>query len=183
VAPQHARFTQLGDGVYVEDMDSARGVYLWLREPLKLKNGDMFQIGQQRLRFVVQGNDAHPAPKASPDRTMAFVAAPAEAAAKPATLVRLNAKDEETDHYELHEPETLFGRSNGTYTFPDDPYLSSNHARIKRHDKDYFLEDLGSRNGTFMRIRKRALARDGDTLMLGKLLLRVLAERPADSRD
>jgi pSer/pThr/pTyr-binding forkhead associated (FHA) protein len=181
VAPQHARLTQLGDGVYVEDLGSPRGVYLWLREPHRLKDGDTFQIGQQRLRFVAHGSDVSFLRKASPDRTMAFFANPA--AAQLASLVKLNSKDEETDHYELRGPKTSFGRSKGTYTFPDDPYLSATHAQIKLHESHYFLEDLGSRNGTFARIRKRALARDGDTLMIGKQLLRVLAERSSDSRD
>ncbi len=181
VAPQHARLTQLGDGVYVEDLGSPRGVYLWLREPHRLKDGDTFQIGQQRLRFVAHGSDVSFLRKASPDRTMAFFANPA--AAQLASLVKLNSKDEETDHYELRGPKTSFGRSKGTYTFPDDPYLSATHAQIELHESHYFLEDLGSRNGTFARIRKRALARDGDTLMIGKQLLRVLAERSSDSRD
>jgi class 3 adenylate cyclase/pSer/pThr/pTyr-binding forkhead associated (FHA) protein len=182
IAPQHLRLTQLGEGVYVEDLGSPRGVYLWLREPHRLKDGDTFQIGQQRLRFVAHGNDVRFPTKVSLDQTMAFVADPSPAA-QPALLVKLNSKDEETHRYELRSPETSFGRSSGTYTFPDDPYLSATHARIKLHESQYSLEDLGSRNGTFARIRKRMLARDGDTLMVGKVLLRVLAERPAESRS
>jgi len=181
IAPQHMRLTQLGEGVYVEDLGSPRGVYLWLREPHRLKDGDTFQIGQQRLRFVAHGNDVRIATKVPPDQTMSFVAGPASTA-QLASLVKLNSKDEETDRYELRGPETSFGRSIGTYTFPDDPYLSATHARIKLHESQYSLEDLGSRNGTFTRIRKRALARDGDTLMIGKQLLRVLVERSPDSR-
>jgi pSer/pThr/pTyr-binding forkhead associated (FHA) protein len=180
IAPQHVRLTQLGEGVYVEDLGSTRGVYLWLREPHRLKDGDTFQIGQQRLRFVARGNDVHIPRGASLDQTLAFAADPASAPL--ASLVKLNSKDEETDHYELRGLETSFGRSKGTYTFPDDPYLSAAHARIKLHESHYFLEDLGSRNGTFARIRKRTLARDGDTLLIGKQLLRVLAERSAGSR-
>ena len=175
VAPQHARLTQLGDVVYIEDLGSPRGVYIWLREPHRLKDGDIFQIGQQRLRFAAHRKDVAHLNHVFPDRTMIF-GADGEAA-EVASVIRLNSKDEEADHYELHGHETSFGRSKGTYTFPDDPYLSATHARIKLHEKDYFLEDLGSRNGTFARIRKRALARDGDTLMIGKQLLRVLAER------
>jgi class 3 adenylate cyclase/pSer/pThr/pTyr-binding forkhead associated (FHA) protein len=181
IAPEHARLTQLGDGVYVEDLGSPRGVYVWLREPHRLKAGDIFQIGQQRLRFVAHGSDVRFPKKVSPDRTIAFVP-DAAATAQMASVVKLNSKDEETDHYELLGAETSFGRSKGTFTFPDDPYLSAAHARIKRRDGDYFLEDLGTRNGTFARIRKRALARDGDTLMIGNQLLRVLADRLTDSR-
>jgi pSer/pThr/pTyr-binding forkhead associated (FHA) protein len=45
------------------------------------------------------------------------------------------------------------------------------------------LEDLTSTNGTFLRIRKRVLARDGDTLMIGEQVLRVLAEKQSPSGD
>ena len=172
VAPQHVRLMQLGDVVHIKDLGSPRGVYLWLREPHRLKDADIFQIGQQKLRFAAHRKDVGHSNNASPDRTMILGAD--ATAAEVASVIKLNSKDEEADHYELHGTETSFGRSKGTYTFPDDPYLSAIHARIKLHESDYFLEDLGSRNGTFARIRKRALARDGDTLMIGKQLLRVL---------
>jgi class 3 adenylate cyclase/pSer/pThr/pTyr-binding forkhead associated (FHA) protein len=175
VAPQHARLTQLGDIVDIEDLGSPLGLYLCLREPHQLKDGDIFQIGQQRLRFAARQKDVAHVNHVSRDHTMIF-GADGEAA-EVASVIKLNSKNEEADHYDLHFPETSFGRSKGTYTFPDDPYLSATHARIKLHEKDYFLEDLGSRNGTFARIRKRAQARDGDTLMIGKQLLRVLSER------
>jgi len=182
VAAQHVRFTQLGDGVYVEDLGSPPGVYLWVRESHRLKDGDMFQIGGQRLRFVVNADSSSPTKNLPLDRTAVFTAGSA-GLPQTAALLKLNSEDEETEHYELRTAETTLGRSKGTYTFPDDPYLSSMHARIRRNDNQYVLEDLNSTNGTFARIRKRALARDGDTLMIGKQLLRVLAERPSDKHD
>jgi class 3 adenylate cyclase/pSer/pThr/pTyr-binding forkhead associated (FHA) protein len=178
IAAQHARFTQLGAEVYVEDMGSPCGVYLQAREPQRLKDGDIIQIGRQRLRFVTQGQGQSipAAPAVSPDRTAALMSPLARAKAA-ASLFLLDSNDRETDRYELRGVETSFGRSKGTYTFPDDPYLSTVHARIRLQENQYFLEDLGSTNGTFARIRKRALAHDGDTVMIGKQLLRVLADR------
>jgi class 3 adenylate cyclase/pSer/pThr/pTyr-binding forkhead associated (FHA) protein len=182
VAPQHARFTQLGEGVYVEDLGSSPGVYLWVREPHRLKNGDIFQIGRERLRFVACVENSPAAQSVSPDRTAVLVAGPGNFGPV-AALVRLDSNDQEMERYELRSAETSFGRSKGTYTFPNDPYLSTIHARIRIHQDQYILEDLGSTNGTFARIRKRALARDGDTVMIGRQLLRVLAERSSDSHD
>jgi class 3 adenylate cyclase/pSer/pThr/pTyr-binding forkhead associated (FHA) protein len=178
VEAQHVRFTQLGSGVYIEDLGSAHGVYLWLREPHRLKDGDMIQMGRQRLRFVVPV-ETPTAKMGAPERTAALSGGPIGAPPGPA-VVRLNASGGEAERYEIRSPETSFGRSKGTYTFLDDPYLSATNARIRLQDTQYILEDLGSTNGTFVRIRKRALARNGDTLMIGRQLLRVLLDRSAN---
>lgn len=182
VAPEHARFTQLGDGVYVEDLNSPHGIYLRLREPHRLKDGDTIHIGRQTLRFVTQATEVPAIVAGISDRT-AILDQNASSTIQLASLLRLNSSDEETDRYELRGSETSFGRSKGTHTFPEDRYLSSLHARVKFQDNHYYLEDMNSTNGTFARIRKRALARDGDTLMVGKQLLRVVAEHPPASSD
>jgi len=59
-----------------------------------------------------------------------------------------------------------------------DKGVSRRHAKITRHDRKVFIEDLGSINGTFVNRKKlipylpEAL-RNGDQLQLGKLMLRV----------
>jgi pSer/pThr/pTyr-binding forkhead associated (FHA) protein len=178
VAPEHARFTQLGEGVYVEDLGSPLGVYLSVREPQRLKDGDIIQIGRERLRFVLHKEDSPAEKSVSPGQTAVLVAGPG---VRPpvAALHRLDSNDQEMERYELRDVETSFGRSKGTYTFPDDPFLSAIHAQIRLLHDRYILEDLGSTNGTFARIRKRSLAREGDTVMIGRQLLRVFAERPS----
>jgi len=183
IAPQHARFTQLGEGVYVEDLGAAEGAFLRLREPHRLKDGDLIQLGRLKLRFI--NHVTEPLTNRnniSPDHTLVLNQS-ASPGTKMACLARLDSKGEETERYALSGPETSFGRSRGTHTFPEDPYLSSSHARVKLQNGEYFLEDLGSTNGTFARIRKRALARDGDTLMLGSQLLRITKAQQTDHRD
>lgn len=62
----------------------------------------------------------------------------------------------------------------------DDPEakVSRRHARIMRRDADYFVEDLGSTNGTFINRGRRLLPgdrhplRDGDEIIVGKTFLR-----------
>jgi pSer/pThr/pTyr-binding forkhead associated (FHA) protein len=156
---------------------SLQGAYLRLREPHRLEDGDLIQIGRQKLRFINRITESSVRVNASPDRTLVLDRS-ATPAMQPACLVRLNSNDEETDRYRLHHSETSFGRSKGTHTFPEDRYLSAMHACVRRHDGQYFLEDLDSTNGTFARIRERALAREGDTLMIGKHLLRILRAQP-----
>jgi hypothetical protein len=62
----------------------------------------------------------------------------------------------------------------------DDPEakVSRRHARITLRDGQYFLEDLGSTNGTFVNRGKRLapgyrqILRDGDEIIVGKTFLR-----------
>lgn len=62
----------------------------------------------------------------------------------------------------------------------DDPEakISRRHARITFHDSKYFLEDLGSTNGTFINRGKRLSPgtrqqlNDGDEIIVGKTFLR-----------
>ncbi len=70
---------------------------------------------------------------------------------------------------------------------PDNGYLagvSRRHARIIRRGNEFYLEDLGSMNGTFLN-RDRLTAhvpvpfRDGDEIRLGNLVMRVILEKMA----
>lgn len=132
-------------------------------------------MGSQKLRFVIDARGILSMKDFSPEGTAVMGATPVPIVPC-AVLVGLDSDNHEKSRYALRTPETLFGRSKGAYTFPEDHYMSTTHARMKLQNGQYFLEDLGSRNGTFMRIRKRALVGDRDTLMIGRKLLRVLAE-------
>lgn len=67
----------------------------------------------------------------------------------------------------------------------DDPEakVSRRHARIMRRNGEYFVEDLGSTNGTFINRGRRLLPgdrqplRDGDEIIVGKTFLRFHISR------
>jgi pSer/pThr/pTyr-binding forkhead associated (FHA) protein/ribosomal protein L40E len=75
----------------------------------------------------------------------------------------------------LGEHATLFGRAEGDYTFPLDIFMSGKHAQIARHGDAYVLEDIGSRNGTYLKIRGETRLKEGDVVLAGKQLLRFEA--------
>lgn len=78
--------------------------------------------------------------------------------------------------FPLPRGETILGRTQGTYTFPDDRYLSRSHARFRIHVGNCALEDLKSTNGTFVRIRERHLLDEDDTVLIGSQFLRVVRD-------
>jgi hypothetical protein len=64
-----------------------------------------------------------------------------------------------------------------------DPTISGRHAVITANDGAWWLEDLGSTNGTFVNSERLphqapALLRSGDVLQLGAVRLRLVAPAP-----
>ena len=54
-----------------------------------------------------------------------------------------------------------------------DDYISRRHAKLVRDGEHVFLEDIGSSNGTFLRVRRPVVLEPGDEFMVGSSLLRV----------
>jgi DNA-binding winged helix-turn-helix (wHTH) protein len=66
----------------------------------------------------------------------------------------------------------LLGRCRESVAWIDDPSISRRHAVIEISADDARIEDLGSRNGTFVRgrrIRERQALTDGDQITLGRV--------------
>jgi pSer/pThr/pTyr-binding forkhead associated (FHA) protein len=77
--------------------------------------------------------------------------------------------------YELADELTV-GRAAGCQITMDDTYVSQLHARVFRRDGQFFVEDLGSTNGTYLN-RKKVTApiaiRRGDRLQIGKTVMEL----------
>jgi hypothetical protein len=67
------------------------------------------------------------------------------------------------------------GRSGSSDFTVDDPFVSHMHARVLRRGAYYFVEDLGSTNGTFLNdqeVERDARLKVRDTLRIGQTVLR-----------
>lgn len=76
------------------------------------------------------------------------------------------------ESYSIRES-ALIGRSKRCQVYIDDPYLSKNHARIFLHDGLFYVEDLGSTNGSYLNGRKLpshpVRIKDSDKLSFGNI--------------
>jgi pSer/pThr/pTyr-binding forkhead associated (FHA) protein len=64
----------------------------------------------------------------------------------------------------------------------DDDYVSRRHARLVKSDGMVFLEDLGSSNGTFLRVRRPIVLEPGDEIVVGTCSLRFDEKAQPSSR-
>jgi hypothetical protein len=95
--------------------------------------------------------------------------------ARKKTLVGSLTPDAAPDNvFPLLDAEQTIGRAPTNSIVVPDGSVSSTHARIVRSPEGFFLEDLQSRNGTFVngeRVEARRLLADGDLIRLGKIIL------------
>jgi pSer/pThr/pTyr-binding forkhead associated (FHA) protein len=59
--------------------------------------------------------------------------------------------------------------------FPDDTYVSSSHCRISIETRVPYIEDLGSSNGTYVRVRPDEAVEFGALLLIGHTQFRIQA--------
>jgi hypothetical protein len=79
------------------------------------------------------------------------------------------------DVLDLRAHATL-GRASDNHVVLLDTYVSSYHARLDRRDGEWWLTDLGSRNGTLLNgvpITKSVPLADGDVIGVGQVELRL----------
>jgi diguanylate cyclase (GGDEF)-like protein len=77
------------------------------------------------------------------------------------------------------------GRSSDVaLSFPDVPSISRRHARLVFNDGEVWLQDLGSRNGTFLNdepVREQKLLASGDRFQVGTVVFKFLHEEDAEN--
>ncbi|MFY3744255.1 FHA domain-containing protein [Anaeromyxobacter sp. Red801] len=167
VSPRHACFRVQGAALRVEDLGSANGTFVRIRRPHRLAVGEEIRVGRQLLRL-------EPLPRPPP----AVHGVRSWGAPDPGCRFRLSQLLEGGGQGEvvpLLEGENAIGREAGRISFPSDRYVSARHARIDVRGDAVTLVDLGSSNGTFVRISAPTEVAPGDQLLLGAQLLRVEA--------
>ena len=75
--------------------------------------------------------------------------------------------------FALKDGENHLGRDAGDITFPQDGFVSGRHATLTVRQGRLWVKDLGSSNGTFVRLSAPAFVDPGDQFLIGRQLLRV----------
>ena len=165
LSPRHAEFALNEGGLEVRDLRSLNGIFVRITEEEQLESGDSFRIGQELLRF-----DAINAPTPLEDGTE-IIGTP-----NPGYWGRLSVvvgRDLDGPAFPLFEEAANMGRERGDILFPEDGYVSGGHCQLSVRDGGVYLKDLGSSNGTFLRVRESRVVPSGSLMLMGQQLFRI----------
>ncbi|MBK8480141.1 MAG: FHA domain-containing protein [Proteobacteria bacterium] len=166
LGPQHVRLHREGPAILVEDTGSLNGVFVRIVAEERLRSGDIFRVGQELLRFDAIGE---PAPTADGTEVLG---SPNPGYWGRLSLLTGSASD--GGAFPLMGDEMALGRERGDILFSDDGYVSAMHAKVMlTEDGRVCLVDLGSSNGTFIRLRAPRTVPYGTLLLLGQQLFRI----------
>ena len=162
VSTSHAQLVQDDGVLLLQDLSSNNGVYLRIADELALEDKDQILLGRQRLEFRTSWD------RAETDGTADFVdTLGAPDFESPVRVIRYLEGDRIAEVRPFDE-ELLIGRRHGDIVCVEDPLLSPEHAEIVKHGEDYFLCDLDSDIGTFIRVHNAVELVDGDCFMIGR---------------
>lgn len=165
LSPRHSELTLAGDVLNIRDLHSLNGVFVKIIGEEEIQSGDVFRIGQELLRF-----DVIAPPSPLEDGT--------EVAGTPnpgfwGRLSVVVGRDVDGSAFPLFGDAVVLGRERGDILFPEDGYVSGTHARIGLRDGRVYLADLGSSNGTFLKLRSDRKAASGSFVLMGQQLFRI----------
>ena len=87
---------------------------------------------------------------------------------------------QEGPSFPLTGDQSDIGRIEGNVVLADDKYMSPRHARIVRLKNQWYVRDLESTNGVFVRLGQPHELTDGDVLLLGVEVLRFEVVKDAE---
>lgn len=90
-------------------------------------------------------------------------------------LVTIAGDDQEGQRYPLY-PVTSIGRSQGNTIVLTSNFVSAEHALLTRRGTQWWLEDLGSRNGTLLNqhpLTEATVVSNGDIIGIGETRLKL----------
>lgn len=166
VSPHHAQLRRKRERYVLEDLGSKNGVFLRIADALALEDFDELVLGEERLVFRRSWDT---------DRSQAAFAdsTPVSGAPLPrdgARIIRCF-RGEHVGSVLMLKDVCVLGRDGDIALDGDD--VDGVHATIERRGDDFFLRDMSSTFGTFIRIHDPVDLVDGDVFLVGRTRLDI----------
>jgi pSer/pThr/pTyr-binding forkhead associated (FHA) protein len=166
---RHARIIRKGNNYTLWPLEGRNGVYIRLRVPTMIGDGDHILIGKQVLRLEVVPEIER---NLRPAMEQGVVLFGTPLAPPWGRLRQMTSAGTSRDVYHLTRSEVVLGREQGDIVFSDDEFMSRRHCAVRFRGGVYEIEDLGSSNGSFVRLRAQHTLNPGEMIRLGDELLR-----------
>jgi pSer/pThr/pTyr-binding forkhead associated (FHA) protein len=124
--------------------------------------------GPEEPRAAAYGPKAGPAAPAAAGANLQYGAEPQ----LDARLVVIGQDGKPGREYPILDDQTDIGREEGNIVLPNDPYVAPRHARLTRRNGRFFVRDLESVNGVYVRLRAQERLQHGDLVLIGLEVLR-----------
>ncbi|HXS17920.1 MAG TPA: FHA domain-containing protein [Polyangiaceae bacterium] len=167
VSPLHANLYYRGSSLTLRDENSVNGTYTRIRDKAKLAAGDTFMAGDQLFRV-----EPMPVIGEETDSTGTFFYG----------SPTFNSSYRITQILEGNRPgltlcprtsRATIGRQGCDLNVIDDPFLSEEHCAVEQDSNGFTLTDLGSKNGTYVRLKSEQRVEHSDYFIVGRRVLRV----------
>ncbi len=170
VSPTHCKFSFLQGKLKVIDQGSLNGVYLRVKQEQRVVDGDLLRVGRQLFRYESLEKAAFQVKKIPGDDSRIWGSPNAASFGR---LVQI-LEDGRTGEIRLLSGERCqLGRENGDIVMPTDGFISGRHCVFTQQNGETMLTDLGSSNGTYVRVRIEADVGHGDFVLVGNQMLRI----------
>jgi pSer/pThr/pTyr-binding forkhead associated (FHA) protein len=169
LSERHCRFFVQHGKWWVQDLTSLNGLFLRLRQPWELQHNDLILLGKQVLVFEWLSEHERGMTPAVEHGVLVFGSPVRSPWGR---LRQFTVAGIYRDVYYLYRLQTRIGREDGDLLFSDDEFMSRQHLTLSLMGKIAVLEDLGSSNGTYVRIRNQHEFTTGDMVRIGDQLFR-----------
>lgn len=165
LSPEHAELVVNAAGAVIRDLSSLNGVFVRMTDEEEIKPGQVIRIGQELLRF-----DLIEPPAPLEDGTEVMGSPNPGYWGKITSII---GKNVDGSAFPLLGDSVTLGRERGDINFPDDGYVSGLHARLSARSGKVFLSDLGSSNGTFIKVQGERKIENDSFVLLGQQLFKL----------
>jgi len=169
LARHHARLDHGAGGVKITALDQLNGVFKKASEQVDLVHGSVVLVGREVLQFELlepEEKSIHPMVRHG---VAVFGSPPREPWGR---FLQLIPSGGHRDVRHLCGDEVVLGREDGDLVYRDDAFMSRRHAAVTWNGQAAKITDLGSSNGTFVKVSTVAL-KSGDHVRMGDQLLRI----------
>src|SRR5579859_2901304 len=162
VSPRHANLFYRNGKLVVRDEGSLNGVFWRVKGGIEVTSGDLFLAGEQLFRIE---SSPRPNDGPAPDGTYFYTSPKHQTQFKIAQVLEGGAFGMAVC---ARGTVLQIGREGGDLNFPGDLYMSAAHCKLEDAGGKLTLTDLGSRNGTYVRLKAERELANGDYLFIGR---------------